>query len=111
MLTCNADTGYYTLNDSILYLEPGMKVRIDARDAGWTFSGKGATENSLIRQLHAMIGDFIPAADDTLSDRANMILPDSFYHSMQMYRDKALAMLAGCHCSPNFVTTQEDQAG
>jgi hypothetical protein len=40
-----------------------------------------------------------------------MILPDSFYHSMQMYRDKALAMLAGCHCSPNFVTTQEDQAG
>jgi hypothetical protein len=64
MLTCNADTGYYTLNDSILYLEPGMKVRIDARGAGWTFSGKGATENSLIRQLHAMIGDFIPAADD-----------------------------------------------
>jgi len=109
LLTCEADTGYYTLNDSILYLEPGMKVRIDAQDAGWTFSGKGANENRLMRRLNAMIGDFIPAAADTLSDKANMIQPDSFYHSLQIYRDKALAMLAGCHCSPSFLKTQRDQ--
>lgn len=107
-LRCKVDTGYYTLNDTILYLEPGMNLTINTSGPRWTYTGKGASENTLLHQLHALIGAFLPVAADTLAEKVDTMELNTFNLAITAYRDSALHLITHSHGSPRFRQTQKD---
>jgi thiol-disulfide isomerase/thioredoxin len=103
-----ADTGYYTIDQITVYLEPGMDLVLRVTPTGPHFTGKGAAVNDLLQQLDTLIRNYLPFTDNALSEKANFIEPAVIVQSLTDYRGQAKKLLATRPFSPYFLSTQND---
>jgi thiol-disulfide isomerase/thioredoxin len=112
-LRFNADTGYYKIDDGshpiTVYLEPGMQLDIRKKGEHLDFGGTGGMVNRLLDQRDSLLKVYLPIADNTLSDRANLIDPNDFTNELENYRSATLRLLANGNLSPYFLRTQTDE--
>ena len=106
------DPGYYNLNNTTVYLEPGMNVNIDGSDTETMFTGKGSAENIAFIQLSVLIEKYLPVEKQgtfskTLSNEISSVSPEDFLKMTESYKANAMDILNGQQLSSFFKTTQK----
>lgn len=87
-------TGFYTMSPiGNLYLESGSQLQVSfSPNKGYRFSGKGALENNLIREVKESVSAFLPVGKDGNSYKLYDVSLPAYIAAVNAYKAKVVAL-------------------
>ncbi len=100
----NSDTlkkGYYTINNTLIYLVPGFDLNIRFTEKETIFDGIGSTENNILRKMRSTRKEYSVVFEDKIKMKI-----DNFKNDLQNTIDDLKKLLQKENLDTDFVATE-----